>query len=46
VAKGHFVVDIIPKKILDASYWCQLYSRIFMNFVEVVTIVRKLDDQK
>jgi hypothetical protein len=38
VARGHFVVDITIKKIVD------VYSRILMIFAKDVTTVRKLED--
>jgi hypothetical protein len=46
VVRGHFATNIIATKILDVNIGGQLYSKIFMNFVEVVTIVRKLGDLK
>jgi hypothetical protein len=41
---GHFDVDITTAKILDARFGDQLYSRILMNFVEVVTTIKKMED--
>jgi hypothetical protein len=46
VARGHFATNITTKKILDVKYGGQLYSKIFVKFVEIGTIVRKLGDLK
>ncbi len=44
MAGGHFVGDITTKKIMDARYNGQFYSRIFMTFAKVMINVRKLED--
>jgi hypothetical protein len=41
--------DILLQILLQRKFWVQdiggqLYSRIFMNFAEVMTTVRKLED--
>ncbi len=44
MAKGHFITNIIVKKILDVGYWWPIYSRILTNFAKAVIVVRKLED--
>jgi hypothetical protein len=46
VAGKHFFTDITTKKNWMQDIGGQLYSRIPMNFVEVVTVIRKLEDLK
>ncbi len=41
--------DILLQILLQRKFWmhvigCQLYSKTFMNFVEVMTIVKELKD--
>jgi len=41
---GHFVANITTKKILDVDYWWPILFKDIMNFVEVVTTIKKLED--
>jgi hypothetical protein len=43
--------DILLQILLQRKFWMQdiggqLYSKIFLNFAKVVTIVKKLEDSK
>ncbi len=44
MVRGHFVANITTKKILDAGYWVQHYSRILMILAEAMTTIRKLKE--
>jgi hypothetical protein len=44
MTRGHSATNITTKKILDACFGGQLYSKIFMNFAEVVIVARELED--
>ncbi len=41
---GHFAANITTKKILDVGYWWPILFKDIMNFVEVVTTIKKLED--